>query len=71
MVFCYLQVVFVGQRAVGVDLERNGTLLHVRANREVVLASGALGTTEILLRSGVGPSQHLRDMEVSTWRKKT
>lgn len=49
-----LRVVTRGTRAVGVDVLRHGVVHRIAANR-VVLASGAIATPEVLLRSGIGP----------------
>jgi choline oxidase len=43
-------------RAVGVETDKS----VVRADREVVLASGVFGSAQILLLSGIGPADHLR-----------
>ena len=47
-------------RAVGVWLGR-GT---ARARREVVLAAGAIGSPQLLMLSGVGPADHLREVGI-------
>jgi choline dehydrogenase len=55
-----LRVVFEGERAVGVDIaRRHGGLRRVRAEREVILASGAVGSPHLLMLSGVGPAAQL------------
>mgnify|MGYP002628322036 FL=1 len=51
-------------RAVGVEVSRFGERLRLLAEREVVLSAGAVGTPHILLLSGIGDNQHLK--EVST-----
>ena len=38
---------------------------HVLARKEVILAAGAIGTPQILLLSGVGPKDQLREHGVS------
>jgi choline dehydrogenase len=53
-------VVFEGARAVGVRLV-DGTI--VRASR-VVLCAGTYGSPPILLRSGIGPAEHLRSVGI-------
>ncbi len=55
---------FEGLRCVGVELRRGGEIELLRATREVVLAAGAIGSPHLLLRSGVGPAEHLRAMGV-------
>jgi choline dehydrogenase len=51
-------------RAVGVEVSRFGERVRLLAEREVVLSAGAVGTPHILLLSGIGDTQHLK--EVST-----
>lgn len=55
-----IRVVFEGKRAVGVEVDQGGTRRVIRANREVILAAGALQTPQILLLSGVGRAEDLR-----------
>ncbi|HKK91963.1 MAG TPA: GMC family oxidoreductase N-terminal domain-containing protein [Longimicrobiales bacterium] len=45
-------------RAVGIEVEVDGTVEEVLAG-EVVLAAGAIGSPHLLLRSGIGPSADL------------
>ena len=60
------RVVFDGTRATGV--ERDGGDL-VRATREVVLAAGAIGSPYLLMRSGVGSADELRDAGIPIVRE--
>jgi choline dehydrogenase len=50
-----------GRRAAGVRWRQNGALRTARCRGEVVLAAGSIGSTQILLLSGIGPSEHLRE----------
>lgn len=55
------RIVFDHDRAIGVVAQDHaGREITVRAEQEVVLAAGALGTPWLLLRSGVGPATRLR-----------
>ena len=49
-----------GRRAVGVDYRHGGTTHAARADGEVILASGAFNSPQLLQLSGVGPADLLR-----------
>jgi len=48
-------------RATGVTYRRHGTEVTARAEREVVLAGGAVNSPQLLLLSGIGPAGRLRE----------
>ncbi|TCO47423.1 GMC family oxidoreductase [Actinocrispum wychmicini] len=54
------RVVFEGSRAVGVVVSVAGGAPETIRARRVILAAGAVGSPAILLRSGIGPADHLR-----------
>ncbi|GJE77167.1 MULTISPECIES: choline dehydrogenase [Methylorubrum] len=60
------QILFEGRRATGVKyLHGKGREAVVaRARREVLLCAGAIASPQILQRSGVGPADWLRDLDV-------
>jgi choline dehydrogenase len=49
---------------VGVEYRTADSIETVLAAREVVLAAGAIGSPQLLLLSGVGPGDHLRDLDI-------
>jgi choline dehydrogenase len=51
---------FEGRRAIGVTYRRKGRDVSVRATREVIVASGALNSPQILMLSGIGDAEHLK-----------
>ncbi|SPB14591.1 choline dehydrogenase [Caballeronia novacaledonica] len=59
-----LRVLFEGRRASGVRIVRDGVEQTIRARREVVLSSGAYGSPQILMASGVGPAAHLAELGI-------
>lgn len=55
-----LRIVFQGRRATGVDYIANGAQQTARADSEVIVTSGAIGSPKLMMLSGVGPADHLR-----------
>lgn len=55
------QVVFEGDRAVGIVTMEGNKENTIRARREVVLSAGAIGSPQILMLSGIGPGKNLQD----------
>jgi len=55
-----LQILFDGDRARGVQIDRAGTVEEAQAYREVILAAGAYQSPQLLMLSGVGPAEQLR-----------
>ncbi len=60
------RVLFEGTRAVGVVAERNGELVELRADREVLLCAGAYNSPQLLLLSGIGPAEELAQREIES-----
>jgi choline dehydrogenase-like flavoprotein len=58
------RIVIEGNRAVGVAIASGRELEIVRAEREVLVSSGAIGSPKLLLQSGIGPADHLRSVGV-------
>ncbi|WP_284892855.1 GMC family oxidoreductase [Cobetia amphilecti] len=58
------RVLLEGKRAVGVEYEVKGTIHTARAEREVLLSSGAIGSPQILQCSGIGEPEHLASVGV-------
>ena len=54
------QLVIEGNRVVGANFTRNGSLATARARAEVILCGGAINTPKLLMLSGIGPSIHLQ-----------
>ena len=54
-----LRVLVENGKAVGVEVAGEGT---IRADVEVIMSSGAIGSPRLLMLSGIGPADHLRDL---------
>ena len=55
------RIVIEDGRAVGVEIERSGTIEVVRAEREVILAASSINSLKLLMLSGIGPARHLSE----------
>jgi choline dehydrogenase len=53
-----------GGRAVGVRYLQRGAEVFARAEAEVIVAAGAIGSPQLLMLSGVGPADHLREHDI-------
>ncbi len=58
------QILFDGNRALGVRARRDGEEHRITARREVILSAGAYNSPQLLMLSGVGPAEHLRQCGV-------
>nr|XP_013189586.1 unnamed protein product [Amyelois transitella] len=52
------------KRAIGVEFFRDGKMQVVYAKREVILAAGAIASPQLLLLSGIGPEEHLKEVGI-------
>ena len=59
------RVIIDGTRAKGVEYIANGSPVRAEAAREVILAAGAFNSPQLLMLSGIGPADHLRDFGIA------
>ncbi len=57
------RILFEGKKAVGVEVESGGEVFQVESD-QIVLSAGAMASPQILMLSGVGPANHLREMGI-------
>ncbi len=55
------RVVIEEGRAVGVEVFRNGKAETLHANHEVILAASSINSPKLLMLSGIGPADHLKE----------
>jgi len=55
------KVVVEDGRATGVEVIRGGKTEVIKAGKEVILAASSINSPKLLMLSGIGPAQHLRD----------
>lgn len=62
------RVLIEGGRATGVEVLHRGRVVQLRADAEVILSSGAIGSPHLLQLSGVGPADDLRAQGIDVVR---
>ncbi len=55
------RILFDGARASGVEYLADGERLCCRASREVIVSAGAINSPQLLMLSGIGPAETLRE----------
>ena len=55
------RILMNGTRATGVEVIHAGRVERINASREVILSGGASNSPQLLMVSGLGPANHLRD----------
>jgi choline dehydrogenase-like flavoprotein len=59
------RVLLDGARAYGVEYSRDGVTTRAEAAREVILSGGSFNTPQLLMLSGIGPADHLRELGIA------
>lgn len=58
------RIVIKEGKAVGVEVANGSKTEVLHANREVILAASSINSPKMLMLSGIGPAEHLRDMGI-------
>lgn len=53
------------RRATGIEYERDGQVITATATREVILSGGSYNSPQLLMLSGIGPADDLRDQGIT------
>jgi choline dehydrogenase len=65
LVRCFARkIVIENGRAVGVQIERGGKIEVVKANREVIVSASSFNSPKLLMLSGIGPAQQLKEIGI-------
>ncbi|MDN3516275.1 choline dehydrogenase [Aquisalimonas lutea] len=62
------RILMDGKRAVGVEYRQGERTYRVQARREVVIAASAFNSPKLLMLSGIGPAEHLREHGIDVVR---
>ncbi len=60
------KLILKDKRVTGVKYLKNGKIFIVKANIGVIMAAGSIKTPHILMHSGIGPQNHLKDFGIKT-----
>jgi choline dehydrogenase len=55
------KLIVEGRKVVGVEYVRDGKGEQARASREVIVSTGVIDTPRLLMLSGIGPADHLKE----------
>lgn len=58
------RIMMEGTRATGIQYTRKGRPMVALAEREVILSGGVFNSPQLLMLSGIGPADHLRDVGI-------
>ncbi|MFD1378631.1 choline dehydrogenase [Fodinicurvata halophila] len=55
------RILMDGKRAVGIEYQKDGKTYRIQARREVILSASAFNSPKLLMLSGIGPAEHLKE----------
>ena len=58
------RILFTGRQATSLACLRAGSEIKITANREIIIAAGAVNSPALLMQSGIGPSELLRENNI-------
>lgn len=59
------RLILDGKKVVGVRYKKDKKSIEIRSNKEVVLSAGAFGSPQVLMLSGIGPEEHLKEKGIN------
>jgi choline dehydrogenase len=60
------KILFEDKKAIGVRYKTDKKSVEIRSTKEIILSAGAFGSPQIMMLSGLGPSQHLAEKGIPT-----
>jgi choline dehydrogenase len=63
------RVILEGNKAVGIEFEKDGATRQAIAHREVILSAGSVGSPHIMQMSGIGPAKVLKEAGIDLFHE--
>ena len=58
------KIIFDGKKAIGVEVKIKNEVKKIYANKEIILSGGSINSPQLLMVSGVGPGEHLKENNI-------
>ena len=58
------KIIFDGKKAIGVEVKIKNDVKKIYANKEIILSGGSINSPQLLMVSGVGPGEHLKENNI-------
>ena len=58
------RIIIEDGKAIGIEFTKRGSKICVYAAKEVILSAGAINSPQLLMLSGIGPANHLADLDI-------
>ena len=58
------KIIFDGKKAIGVEVKIKNKIKKIYANKEIILSGGSINSPQLLMVSGVGPGEHLKEKNI-------
>ena len=55
------KIIFDGKKAIGIEVKIKNKIEKIYANKEVILSGGSINSPQLLMLSGIGPVEHLKE----------
>jgi len=55
------KIIFDGKKAIGIEVKIKNKIERILASKEIILSAGSINSPQLLMVSGVGPANHLKD----------
>ena len=52
------------KKAIGVEVKIENEVKKIYANKEIILSGGSINSPQLLMVSGVGPGEHLKENNI-------